>query len=166
MCNGGLTHMEVCTKYQMCTTRSIFQQLLDIRAHVWLPLLFILKRYRLVLCWWKGGGDERYDHTVWPWHSDFGFALVSPENGLKLLPQSVLHMSKTTPESGLIRSLQLSHHYTDCSNKVWCVCLHVFSWVHLAVHTALTQTTSTDVRTLNIRSCWLIFCQYSYLKLE
>lgn len=36
---------------------------------------------------------------------DSGFALVSPENGLKLRPQSVHHMSKTAVESALICTL-------------------------------------------------------------
>lgn len=120
----------------MCTTRRIFQQLLGTGAHaVWLPWLFILKHYRFVLCWREGGGDERYEQTVWPWHSDSGFALMSPENGLKLLPQTVHHMLKTAQESALISTLIrapcLLHRSTDCSNNIRvctcaCVSAHVF----------------------------------------
>lgn len=144
MCNCGLTYMEVFpSSYanwqggagDMCKPRKIFQQLLDTSSHyVWLPGFFVLRHFRVVICWQRGGGDEKYEQTVWPWHSDSGFAPVSPENGLKLLPQSVHHMlSKTAQESALIRSPCISHCSADYSANI--MPAHVFSgtlryWLH------------------------------------
>lgn len=46
-----------------------------------------------------------------------GFALVSPENGLRLLPQSVHHILKTAQEFGLITVLL--QQSTNGLNNIW-----------------------------------------------
>lgn len=105
MCDWGLTHMEVFPNSQdgggdLCTTHNTLPQILGTSAHAVGFLSSSSESSTDLFC-----VDRR--EVVMNTHFDLGtltlcFALVSPENGLRLLPQSVHHRLKTVQEFGLI----------------------------------------------------------------